>query len=106
MKDSAADQSTLGLTHPRFESWRELLSKLGGVEADRRASAVHGWRLLLSQFATVRDAAQAAVGEPSAALCTFNIFKATQRRDFEVTTHSALLGNLLDPPRTARAALF
>jgi hypothetical protein len=45
----------------------------------------------------MRNALQVAVGQPSASRCTFNVFEVTRRSGFEVTTHSALLCDLLNP---------
>ena len=85
---------------PEFARGSELLSDFVGVTNAQQAAAVGTWRGLLSEFAGVRSALQAAIGQPSAARCTFNVFEVTRRSGFEVTTHSALLCDLLDPRGT------
>jgi hypothetical protein len=77
--------------------WRELLFEFGRLSDRQKAASVAKWGRLLSDFASVRNALQTAVGEPGVARCTFNVFEVTRRRGFEVTTHSALLCDLLDP---------
>jgi PD-(D/E)XK nuclease superfamily len=83
-----------------FATWSDLLSDFVGVTDAQRAAAVGTWRELLSVFAGMRSALQTAVGQPSASRCTFNVFAVTRRSGFEVTTHSALLCDLLDPRGT------
>ena len=79
---------------------RRLLADFGDAEDAQQAAAVGAWRGLLSAFSGVRGALQASIGEPSASRCTFNVFEVTRRSGFEVTTHSALLRDLLDPRGT------
>jgi hypothetical protein len=82
---------------PDRDGWRKLLSEFAGVANARKAATAEKWRGLLSEFVGVRDAVQIVVGQPGAHRCTFNIFEVTRRSGFEVTTHSALLSDLLDP---------
>lgn len=84
----------------KLDTWSDLLSDFVGVSNAQQAAAVGTWRELLSVFAGMRDALQTAIGQPSAARCTFNVFEVTRRSGFEVTTHSALLCDLLDPRGT------
>jgi hypothetical protein len=82
---------------PDRDGWCKLLCEFVGVGNAWKTAAAEEWRGLLSEFFGVRDALQTAVGQPAAHRCTFNIFEVTRRSGFEVTTHSALLSNLLDP---------
>jgi hypothetical protein len=82
---------------PDPDGWRRLLSDFSEIRNALQGHELERWRHLLTDFSQVRDALQAAVGEPSASRCTFNVFEVTWRRAFEVTTHSALLCDLLDP---------
>lgn len=68
-----------------------------GVRNAQETAAVGKWRGLLSDFVDVYSALQVAVGQPSTSRCRFNVFSVTRRSGFEVTTHSALLCDLLDP---------
>jgi hypothetical protein len=83
-----------------LDPWPRLLSDFVGVRNAQQMAAVGEWRGLLSVFAGVRSAVQAAIGQPSASRCTFNVFQVTRRSGFEVTSHSALLCDLLDPRGT------
>jgi PD-(D/E)XK nuclease superfamily len=84
----------------KLDTWSDLLSGFVGVTNAQQTVAMATWRELLSVFAGMRNALQTAVGEPSASRCTFNVFEVTRRSGFEVTTHSALLCDLLDPRGT------
>jgi PD-(D/E)XK nuclease superfamily len=79
------------------DGWLELLSGFVGVRNAQETAAVGKWRGLLSDFVDVYSALQVAVGQPSTSRCRFNVFSVTRRSGFEVTTHSALLCDLLDP---------
>jgi hypothetical protein len=85
---------------PKFDTWSELIFDFACVTNAQKAAAVDAWRELLSVFDGMRNALQTAVGQPSASRCTFNVFEVTRRSGFEVTTHSALLCDLLDPRGT------
>jgi hypothetical protein len=77
--------------------WRGLLADFAGARHAQDAADLRSWHGLISDFGGVRSALQAAVGQPAASRCTFNVFAVTRRHDLEVTTHSALLCVLLDP---------
>jgi hypothetical protein len=83
-----------------FDAWRQVLSNFVGALEAQQSVMVGEWGGLLSDFAGVRGALQTEIGQPSAARCTFNVFEVTRRSGFEVTTHSALLCDLLDPRGT------
>jgi hypothetical protein len=83
-----------------FDAWRHFLSNFVRAMEAQQSVAIGEWRGLLSDFAGVRGALQTAIGQPSASRCTFNVFEVTRRSGFEVTTHSALLCDLLDPRGT------
>ena len=83
-----------------LDPWRCLLSDFIGASEAQQLATVGEWRGLLSAFSGLRSALQTAVGQPSASRCTFNVFAVTRRSGFEVTTHSALLCDLLDPRGT------
>jgi len=84
----------------KFDPLSELLFDFARVTNAQKAGAVEAWSELLCVFAGMRNALQTAVGQPSASRCTFNVFEVTRRSGFEVTTHSALLCDLLDPRGT------
>jgi hypothetical protein len=83
-----------------FDAWRHFLSNFVRAMEAQQSVTVGEWRGLLSDFAGVRGALQTEIGQPSASRCTFNVFEVTRRSGFEVTTHSALLCDLLDPRGT------
>jgi hypothetical protein len=84
----------------KSDTWSKLLFDFLCVTNAQEAASVTAWRELLSAFGGMRNALQTAVGQPSASRCTFNVFEVTRRSGFEVTTHSALLCDLLDPRGT------
>jgi hypothetical protein len=83
-----------------LDPWCGLLSDFARASKAGQLAALRDWRRLLSDFDSLRNDLQKAIGEPSASRCTFNVFEVTRRSGFEVTTHSALLCDLLDPRGT------